>query len=220
VGCRRGRPAGLSAPIPFSVAGTESAALADLSPATTAGGYVVLQSPVLTEDVRLFGSPVDPRGHGDRAAPGRPSRPPSSTSTRHPDDRRSRDDPAAAVAGDARPGPTRAYAVASSSCASATARACATPWSRADDYTFLKATASPCSCRPRSLEWVAPMPYDGSRVRDLRVVPARARAGTSVTLPVVGNVKPAACSPRQSARAPCALQSRVAPCRRRESAAA
>jgi hypothetical protein len=49
---------GSSAPIPFSVAGTETAALADLDPATTAGGYTVLQSPVLTEDVRIFGSPT------------------------------------------------------------------------------------------------------------------------------------------------------------------
>jgi X-Pro dipeptidyl-peptidase len=50
--------AGSTGPIPFSVAGTESTALANLAPVTPAGGYVVLQSEPLAEDVRIFGSPT------------------------------------------------------------------------------------------------------------------------------------------------------------------
>lgn len=176
---------GASAPIPFSVAGTETAALADLEPTTTAGGYTVLQSPVLTEDVRLFGSPtidlalstgrtwmtlapavvdVDP---GTRAGG-------LATS------------PAAAVAVTRGWLDTRYGQGLDAQRLGDGTRLDSTVVAKPTDYTFSAGHRIALVVQTSSLEWVLQKPYDGAPCPTCAAYTLEFGPGTSLTLPLVG----------------------------------
>jgi predicted acyl esterase len=184
-----GAEPGMSAPIPFSVAGTESAALADLSPATTAGGYVVLQSPVLTEDVRLFGSPTIrvAMATGRTWTTLTPAVVDVDPATRSSDVAKS---PAAAVAVTRGWMDTR-YAgdlgVLRAGDGSGLRHAVV---AKPTDYTFAAGHRIALLVQTSSLEWVAPKAYDGAPCPTCAAYSLELGPGTSLTLPLVGKPDP------------------------------
>jgi X-Pro dipeptidyl-peptidase len=161
--------------VPFSVLGSESAAMAELTPGVH-GDHVVLVSAPLTRDVRMFGSPVVKVAMGtDRTwttlAPSVVDVDPAGSFPSVPVTRGWLDTRYAGGLAEAKPGDgegIRTSVVAKPS-----------------DWTFGKGHRIALVLQTSSLEWTMPKAYDGvptpTPTFELEVGPA-----TSLTLPLVG----------------------------------
>jgi predicted acyl esterase len=163
-----------AATVPFSVAGAETHAMADLRPGVH-GDTVVLVSPPLTRDVRLFGSPVARVAMGTSRtwttlAPAVADVPPSAALPTVPVTRGWLDTRYAA--GLSKPQAGDGTSLAASVVAKPT------------DWTFRKGHRIALVVQTSSLEWVAPKPYDGGAPSPSYALELGPR--TSLTLPLVG----------------------------------
>lgn len=159
--------------VPFAVTGSESAAMARLSPGVH-GDYAVLVSPPLTRDVRMFGSPSIALGLAtDRTwatlAPAVVDVDPTGSFPSVPVTRGWLDTRYAASLATARAGDGKGIRT--------------TVVAKPTDWTFKKGHRIALIVKSASLEWTAPKAYDGAPTPTFGL---ELGSATSLSLPLVG----------------------------------
>ena len=159
--------------VPFSVLGSESAAMADLS-AGVHGDAVVLVSEPLTRDVRMFGSPVVRLGLGTTRtwttlAPAVVDVDPAGSFPSVPVTRGWLDTRYAGTLAEQRPGDGTGIGAAVTA--------------HPTDWVFRAGHRIALIVQTASAEWTLPKPYDGAPAPTYEV---QVGAATSLTLPLVG----------------------------------
>ena len=163
--------------IPFSLAGSESAAMTAMSPGVH-GDYAVLVSPPLARDVRMFGSPSVRLGLATNRtwttlAPSVVDVDPAGSFPSVPVTRGWLDTRYAKGLGKAQPGDGKGIR--------------STVVAKPTDWTFKKGHRIALIVKTASAEWVAPKPYDGAPTPTFGL---ELGGATSLTLPLVGAGKP------------------------------
>lgn len=164
--------------VPFSLAGSESAAMTSLAPGVR-GDYAVLVSAPLTRDVRMFGSPTIKVGMAtDRTwttlAPAVVDVDPAGSFPSVPVTRGWLDTRYAKSLAKAQPGDGKGLRT--------------TVVAKPSDWTFQKGHRIALIVKTASAEWTAPKPYDGAPTPTFGL---ELGSATSLTLPLVapGDVK-------------------------------